>query len=207
MLVGLDGLEDVLTDGDVLLHEHILPNSVHGQVLGLVHEHEAGGEVAPYLGLIGEVHRLQQGRQHGLGGGAETDGSAGHAVDGCIEEVQTHGHVAVEVTHEHFVHDGHEVIVLDEDVVGVPMDAVGDVEHEVADKGTVGRELVGDVLGGVEVTRIESDTAVMIRIARKCADHLCQKTSIREQSGESPDPRSPMHPLPQGALCHLHPSA
>ena len=88
-LIGLDGLQGILTDGDVLLHEHILPDGVHGEVLGLVHEHEAGGEVPLHLGLVGEVHGLQQGGQHGLGGGAEADGPAGHAVDGGIEEVQT----------------------------------------------------------------------------------------------------------------------
>ena len=184
LFVGLDRLEGVLTDGDVLLHEHILPDGVHGKVLGLVHEHEAGGEVTLDLGLIGEVHGLQQGGQHGLGGGAETDGPAGHAVDGGVEEVQTHGHVAVEVAHAHLVHDGHEAVVLNENMVGVPMQAAGDVEHEVADEGTVGRELVRDVLGGVEVTRVEGDTAVMgggvAQVELMGADDKCLGTDAED---------------------------
>ncbi len=80
LFICLDGFQRVLSDGNALLHKHILPHSVDRQIFRLVHEHKTSGKIALDLGAVRQTNRLQQGCQNRLGGSAQSDRPAGDAV-------------------------------------------------------------------------------------------------------------------------------
>lgn len=155
-LVGLHSRQPRAVGGDFVALAKLRPHRAPGQRLGVLLQREAAGVVARVLGVLQPRARLEQAEQQRLAGVARADRPGRDAVDRSVEEIHAHRDAVERAALRDFRQHVLGRVVERDHVVAVPAHAARHVKQQVRHEEQQRRDLVGDVLRGMKMPRVEA---------------------------------------------------